>query len=386
MKHKLFALIFIISSCFLLLNQPAHATIKPGLPKFYINDSEFTEPIRVINQQLYIKSTSMKVLGANVVQTSDLEAKIITNQKDLVLDFASGIAGVYQSNHTAFYPDTYTVLNFEKSGNDLWLNVKDLAPYLGYQYQRIKNVDLFRLTDGSQTITEEALYEISTVLPVSTTDKTTDGKKYAPDKANKPAPKKVVYLTFDDGPNQYTKDILALLDKYDQKATFFMLYNGIVKYPDLAKTIMKSEHGLGLHGVTHRKNLFYKDANSPTKEMSTDQAALKKATGYTTHLVRTPYGSKPYLSKTQYQTLTKAGFILWDWNVDSGDSSKAYVDPKVIETRVLTGLKAKTVPVVLMHDKQCTLDALENILKWMKANGYESRPLTEEMEPLNWSK
>lgn len=386
MKHKLFALILIFTACFIALSQPSHGTIKPGLPKFYINDSEFTEPIKIINQQLYVKSTSMKVLGASIVQTSEIEAKILTNQKDLVLDFDSSIAGVYQSNHTAFFPDSYTVINFEKSGNDLWLNIKDLAPYLGYQYQRIKNVDLYRLTDGTQTITEEALYEISTVVPKVTTDKSTDGKKYAPDKSTKPAPKKIVYLTFDDGPNQYTKDILALLNKYDQKATFFMLYNGIVKSPDMAKAIVKSEHGVGLHGVTHRKTQFYKDANSPTKEMKTDQAALKKATGITTHLVRTPYGSKPYLSKAQYQTLTKEGFLLWDWNVDSGDSSKAYVDPKVIETRVLTGLKAKSVPVVLMHDKQCTLDALENILKWMKANGYESRPLTEEMEPFNWSK
>lgn len=386
MKHKFFALMLIFTLCFSMAGVSASATIKPGLPKFYINDSEFTDPIKVINQQLYVKSSSMKVLGANVVQTSDLEAKILTPQKDLVLDFESCIAGVYQANHSAFLPDSYTVINYEKSGNDLWLNLKDLAPYLGYQYQRIKNVDLYRLTDGSQTITEEALYEVSTVMPKAASDKANDGKKYAPDKANKPAPKKVVYLTFDDGPNQYTQAILDLLKQYDQKATFFMLYNGVVKYPELTKVIIENGHGSGLHGVTHRKNLFYKDAASPLKEMKTDQAALKKASGLNTYLVRTPYGSKPYLSKAQYNELTKAGFLLWDWNVDSGDSAKAYVEPKIIETRVITGLKAKSTPIVLLHDKQCTLDALESILKWMKANGYESRPLTEDMVPFNWSK
>lgn len=386
MKHKFISFILLFSLCFLMTSLSASAAFKPGLPKFYINDSEFTEPIKIVNQQLYIKSSSMKVLGATVVQNSDLEVKILTEQNDLVLNFESYMAGVYQANHSAFFPDSYTVINYVKSGNDLWLSLKDLAPYLGYHYQRIKNVDLFRLTDGTQTITEEALYEVSTVIPKATSDKTSGGKKYAPDASNKPTPKKIVYLTFDDGPNQYTQGILDLLNQYDQKATFFMLYNGVIKYPDLAKVIIKDGHGAGLHGVTHRKNMFYKDVASPLKEMKTDQSALKKASGLSTLLVRTPYGSKPYLSKAQYSELTKAGFLLWDWNVDSGDSAKAYVDPKVIETRVITGLKAKSTPIVLLHDKQCTLDALENILKWMKANGYESRPLTEEMTPFNWSK
>lgn len=371
----------------------ANAEIKPGLPKLYLNDQEISSELYITDKQVYLQGQGFTVLGAKFTTPVNNTQRIFIGNTEIRLDLPSGIASIYQMESSSFIPSAYAVVNYQKANQTLWFSVKDLAPYLGYKYQRISDVDLYRLTDGSQTITEQALFEINTAPPKpptvpATGPKSGEGKKSSPNKPDKNATtaKKVVYLTFDDGPNQYTPEILALLKKYNMKATFFMLYNGIHKYPDLMEQIQNDGHGIGLHGVTHRKNLFYKDSTSPVKEMDKANTALEDVLGITTKLVRVPYGSRPYLSNAMYKGLISEDYMLWDWNVDSADSSKAYVSPKIIETRVITGLKAKKVPVVLMHDKECTADSLEAILLWMSKNGYVSKPLTEDMTPLNWSK
>lgn len=379
----LFALFLTFGSLF------ANAEIKPGLPKLYLNDLEVSADYLIADSVLYLNTKSLAPFGAKIGESTPDKVVMVVGNTELRIDMASQIASIYPLEDSKLLPKSYTVISVIQKDQQQWFSLKDLAPYMGYQYSRINNVDLYRLTDGSQTITPEALYEVVTALPkkASAGASAADQKNYAPNKGDSaPAPKKVVYLTFDDGPNQHTEAIIKLLDKYNQKATFFMLYNGIVKQPETVKMIAKGGHGVGLHGVTHRKNLFYKTDDSPLKEMNTANKALEKVLKERTALIRTPYGSKPYLSAAQYKLLNQSGYKLWDWNVDSGDSAKSYVSPKVIETRVLTGLKAKNTPVVLLHDKACTLDSLETILKWMKANGYVSKPLTEEMTPLNWSK
>lgn len=387
MKHYALKVLFLLCFCLVLGSGLSYSEIKPGLPKLYLNDAEVSADYLISEKVIYLNSASLAPFGAKVNSDSAGNMQILLGDTVLKLDLKSSIVSVYPLGSLKLLPSSYTVVSYIKSEGQYWFSLKDLAPFMGYKYSRIHDVDLYRLTDGSETITPEALYEVNTT-PAVTKNATEPGdqKNYAPKKTDSPNAKKIVYLTFDDGPNQYTEDIVKLLEKYDQKATFFLLYNGIVRQPETVKLLAANGHGIGLHGVTHRKNLFYKSDDSPLKEMNTDNKALEKALKKRTALIRTPYGSKPYLSSAQYKLLEQSGYKLWDWNVDSGDSAKAYVSPKTIETRVLTGLKAKTTPVVLLHDKACTLDALENILKWMKANGYVSKPLTENMTPLNWSK
>lgn len=384
-KTLLFIIFLLLAGCSFSL-----AEIKPGLPKLYLNDVEATSKLYISDQKLYLDADGLCEIGVKTVASSTDDLRFVIGDTQLQLDPSSGIAAVYRLSSESFLPVAYTVINNKAFNKTDGYAVKDFAPYIGYRYMRIHNVDLYRLTDGTDTITEEALYEIN-VPPVAKASvpksgpKSDDGKNHSPSKDKKTASKKVVYLTFDDGPNKHTDEILALLEKYDMKATFFMLNFPMKDNPEVVKRIQAAGHGLGLHGVSHRKNIFYKDVETPAAEMIQANTTLEEILGTGTKLVRTPYGSKPYLSSKQYQNLKDKGFYLWDWNVDSADSSKAYVAPGLIRERVLTGLKAKSKPVVLLHDKECTVDALESILIWMKKNGYESKSLTEEMTPLNWS-
>ena len=62
---------------------------------------------------------------------------------------------------------------------------------------------------------------------------------------------KFVSLTFDDGPSIYTNQILAILDDYHIKATFFVVGEAIIKYPDIIKQIKAENHVIGNHTWNH---------------------------------------------------------------------------------------------------------------------------------------
>ena len=65
-----------------------------------------------------------------------------------------------------------------------------------------------------------------------------------------------VFLTFDDGPTPgVTEWILSTLDKYDAKATFFVLGKNVEMYPDLYKRILDAGHKVGNHTYSHQKVL-----------------------------------------------------------------------------------------------------------------------------------
>src|SRR5699024_8629644 len=132
-----------------------------------------------------------------------------------------------------------------------------------------------------------------------------------------------------DGPTSATTDILDTLHQFNAKATFFMLEPSMRESPEVVDKIVEQGHAVGLHGVTHDLNHFYKSEQSALNEITTAQETLQQITGVRSNLIRTPYGSVPYLTKSYREILDSNGFKLWDWNVDSRDwslSSDQYLD------------------------------------------------------------
>lgn len=188
-----------------------------------------------------------------------------------------------------------------------------------------------------------------------------------------------IYLTFDDGPNQETKKILDLLDQYEQKATFFVLKGGMDKYPELILRMVKSGHRVGLHGISHSKEIFYATPDSALWEIDTSNAAFEAITGQRTTLVRTPFGSYPQLTRAHYERLTSAGYSIWDWNVDTRDSIAGMEDATAVFDRAVSGIEKlkNRRAIVLMHDKPHTVQALESLLPYMKRRGIQSAALPD---------
>ena len=193
---------------------------------------------------------------------------------------------------------------------------------------------------------------------------------------------KVIYLTFDDGPSDYTLELLKVLDKYNVKATFFVAGTGRLSY--LAK-IDAAGHAIGLHSVTHKYSEIYASEDAFFADLYGIQKIVEQQIGYKTWLMRFPGGSSNMESakycKGIMTKLTKSvvdqGFYYFDWNVDSDDAGGARSAEEVFRN-VTNGCAKKNNAIVLQHDiKGFSVKAVEDIIIWGLSNGFTFEKLTE---------
>ena len=173
--------------------------------------------------------------------------------------------------------------------------------------------------------------------------------------------KPVVYLTFDDGPNDSTTtDILKILEKEKIKGTFFCIGNNVVKNPEVFQEIIEKGHSVGNHSMSHingwkvTKNKYLKDIEKATEIIKSN-------------LFRPPYGKLNFSST--YQLKKKFEIVMWD--INSGDFDKTLSYSQVIEN-VLKN--ARNGSIIVLHDnkkfKNLTLNALLPIIKGLKKKGF----------------
>ena len=193
---------------------------------------------------------------------------------------------------------------------------------------------------------------------------------------------KIVYITFDDGPTLNTPAIIDTLEKYGAKATFFVLEERIVQYPDFIKKIYYSKNALGLHGVSHSEAIYY-TPTSPFEEMEKTNKALKALLGEGTNLVRVPFGSSYKLTKEQAKILQDNGYVIWDWNVDPRDSVGKIIPEKVMANLRRDLLRCKSTPVILLHDRKSTAKLLPYMLEYLKSEGYTMLPISDKQTAIN---
>lgn len=196
-------------------------------------------------------------------------------------------------------------------------------------------------------------------------------KEYDPIIYSYPAAGKRVALTFDDGPSsKMTKDYLNVLDQLNIKASFFMLGNSVMAYPDLAKEVEERGHDVLSHSKEHAIL-----ANLSREQLEADFSycndAFKEVLGHTPKMVRPPYGS--YTDEV-LSTSRKYGQIPIYWSIDTNDWRK-YSTETMVNT-IVNNLSDGG--IILMHEaKGNTLEALPAIAEAVRAQGYEFVPLSE---------
>ncbi|MGM0838969.1 MAG: polysaccharide deacetylase family protein [Bacillota bacterium] len=239
----------------------------------------------------------------------------------------------------------------------------------------------------TKTLLEDKTSEINPEYKGSPDDQKTESEKSQIDNEMvSPNIENTVYLTFDDGPTLATTDILDTLHQFNAKATFFMLEPSMRELPEVVDKIAEEGHAVGFHGVTHNKYHFYKSEQSALEEMTTAQETLQSITGIQSNLIRTPYGSIPYLTESYREVLDSNGFKLWDWNVDSSDwslSSDEYVDTVISQIEEL--VNAGVAPIILMHDKRNTADHLSILLTYLSEHGFQTKKIDENLQPYNFN-
>jgi peptidoglycan/xylan/chitin deacetylase (PgdA/CDA1 family) len=184
--------------------------------------------------------------------------------------------------------------------------------------------------------------------------------------------RKVVYLTFDDGPNKYTPKILDILKKKRAQATFFMIEGNIKRNPKIVNRLIKEGHYPGLHSVSHSARKLYRGSpKNVANEMEKTRQTLLRVSKFNSKLTRVPYGSKPYMKKPLRDALAKEGFKMWDWDVDTLDWKYNRIMPSKITSRVKSGLKGKKGPIVILfHDSRGTAQQLPIIIDYLRKKGY----------------
>ncbi len=208
---------------------------------------------------------------------------------------------------------------------------------------------------------------------------TTKEKKDCVIKLHYPKPdggEKLVALTFDDGPSQYTQAYLDILKRYDAKATFFELGQNVQGLPNVAKAVVDDGHQVACHSHTHPL-LTKLDAAGVQGELSQGFEAIKNATGVETTVLRPPYGEFKESTWLRSNGLLSLSV---HWTQDSEDWRRPGVDA------IVSKATAGVVPgsIILMHDgggpREQDLEALPKIIEALQARGYKFVTLNELMQ------
>ena len=192
---------------------------------------------------------------------------------------------------------------------------------------------------------------------------------------------KYIYLTFDDGPSNYTGRLLDILAKYNVKATFFVVNTGNI---GITARAAAEGHTVAMHSATHRFEQIYASDEAYIADLQRMEEIIFQNTGQRNKMFRFPGGSSNTTSclyntgimSRLTKTLTDMGYQYFDWNVDSKDAGGA-TSSKEVFNNVIKGISSHNTSIVLQHDTTAySVNAVENIIGWGLAHGYTFAPLT----------
>ena len=151
----------------------------------------------------------------------------------------------------------------------------------------------------------------------------------------------VIALTFDDGPHPiYTPKLLEILNKHHAKATFFLVGEAAVEYPEIVRSIAKAGHDIGNHSWNH-VNLTR--VNSRLRRLKYMWKCARATSPYSVRLFRPPYGAQN--NKIQFDALM-LGYKLILWNVSAQDWTLQDADD--IKDKIIR--RSKPGNIFLLHD------------------------------------
>ncbi len=234
--------------------------------------------------------------------------------------------------------------------------------------------------------------EVSSTAEKSSSTPSTNATSSTPT----PLPEKVCYLTFDDGPSNRTPEILDILDRYNVKATFFVVGTSKLNY---LPEIVRRGNSVGLHSDSHVYSNVYASDDSYYADLNAVSAKVEQIIGYKPKLIRFPGGSDNAVSKgcpglmtRLTQSVRQNGYQYVDWNIVANDTTASMMQninghrmtpaPLIIQSVIgqsyhSDGTDREQI-CVLMHDaeaKYSTVEALPSIIENLLSRGYALLPL-----------
>lgn len=194
----------------------------------------------------------------------------------------------------------------------------------------------------------------------------------------------VIAITFDDGPSQYTPQVLDILKRYHVKATFFLIGKNIERHPDIPARIAADGHTIGNHTYSHS---WWTSIDFPKKidfELDKTSSLIQATAHVTPILFRPPRGLRnPWMIRAA----EKRGYTVIMWSIQANDWDNPRPSPQVIAQRVLSQIKPGS--IILLHDGMGTsvnpqvqnmVAALPIIIETLQAKGYSFVTIPELMQ------
>ena len=177
-----------------------------------------------------------------------------------------------------------------------------------------------------------------------------------------------IAFTFDDGPGEYTDELLDCLEENNAHATFFMLGQNVGSWESTVQRMADIGCEIGSHSWDH-PNLYNLSMDSVAKEFSDTDAALEKACGQKASVARAPYGN------WSDDIISTVGKPFFTWSLDSLDWS--YKDVNKDYDEVMNG-DLTDGSIILMHDiHEPSVQAAIKMIPELVQKGYKLMTVSE---------
>ena len=182
--------------------------------------------------------------------------------------------------------------------------------------------------------------------------------------------KPMVALTFDDGPSQYTWNIVSTLQSYKARATFFIIGNQVATHEAAIDYILANHNEIASHSFGHKNLTKLSDVEVVNQIRPVDTALLEQH-DYIPVMYRVPYGSR---DERVLEILKQEGKPVIGWSVDPYDWKVK--DKEIILNHVLNSVKDGD--IVLMHDiYEPTAQAVAELIPALQERGYQIVTISE---------
>ena len=178
-------------------------------------------------------------------------------------------------------------------------------------------------------------------------------------------------ITFDDGPSAETTRVLEILQRYDVKATFFVLSSNARRHPEALRVLAANGHTIAVHGVSHHK-LHHAAEADIERELSTAARELADLGVSPAALYRPPHGLK---NAAVFRVTRRLGYQVWAWSRGIWDTDRPA--PELLVKRTMRFACSRM--VLLLHDGRgneeepdisAMLAALPSILEKLRGRGF----------------
>ncbi|MCL2545003.1 MAG: polysaccharide deacetylase family protein [Clostridia bacterium] len=198
--------------------------------------------------------------------------------------------------------------------------------------------------------------------------------------AEEEATRKVVYLTFDDGPCRSTLELLELLKAEGVPATFFLIGNELLNFPEAVRAIVEDGHAIGCHSYYHQRSLLL-TKDGFRRETQRFDRVLEEVLGHPleVRLFRFPFGSTSTTAEVRRHA-ADSGYLWIDWNASNYDTHKeiSRSADKMLSAAIRSS-RSKDIIVLLLHENRGrTREMLPALLQFYRDNGYVFDVLTPD--------